>query len=144
MRRTSNLVALVCGCLLASAALAAGIGTPAVGTPERTAVLDAARAPIEAEVGVPIKFVIEHLRVGDSWAFVSGQPVQRDGKAVDYSSTPYAEAIAEGMFDDGAVVLLQRSGETWTAVTHVIGATDVPWIGWDAEYGVPADVLPSD
>lgn len=143
MRGVSKLMAL-CGLLLSFAAAAAGVTTPAVGTPERTAVLDAARAPIEAEVGVPIRFVVEHLRVGDRWAFVSGQPVQRDGKPIDYSSTPYAEPIADGMFDDGAVVLLRHEGHAWTVVTHVVGATDVPWIEWDAEFGVPVEVLPSN
>lgn len=136
---------LVCfaALLVSTAVWASGVTTPAVGTPERTAVLDAARVPIEAEVGVPIQFVVDQLRVTDAWAFVSGRPVGRDGKPVDYAATPYAEAIAEGMFDDGAVVLLQRKDGTWAVVTHVIGATDVPWIGWDAEYGVPAELLPS-
>jgi len=131
--------------LLVSAATFAraqdGTTTPAAGSPERKAIADALRAPVERELKQKVVFKIERLKVKDGWAFLSGVPQRPDGGKVDYSSTPYGEAIEQGAFDDGIVALLRRRAGKWQVVKYVIGATDVPYVTWDKDYKAPPAIF---
>jgi hypothetical protein len=131
--------------LLVSAAGAAraqgGTNTPAPGSPERRAITDALRSPVERELKQKVVFKIERLKLKDGWAFLSGVPQRPDGGRVDYSSTPYKEAINEGAFDDGIVALLRRKAGKWQVVKYVIGATDVPYVTWDKDYKAPPAIF---
>jgi hypothetical protein len=112
------------------------------GQTDSAAVLGALRAPIETKLGQPVKFETDRLTIADGWAFVSGQTLRPDGSTIDYSQTPYKEAVAQGAFDDGFSALLRLENGTWTVVAFSIGATDVPWVDWPKTYGAPASILP--
>jgi hypothetical protein len=131
--------------LIVSAAGAAraqgGTTTPAPGSPERKAIADALRAPVERELKQKVIFKIDRLKVQNGWAFLSGVPQRPDGGKVDYSSTPYKEAIKEGAFDDSIVALLRRKAGKWQVVKYVIGATDVPYVTWDKDYKAPSAIF---
>ena len=140
MSRDRCLRFLLCGALALAGtwpAWAQDAHTPAVGTAERRDILAAARTPVEEELGQPVRFRIDRLRVVDGWAFLLAVPEDPQGQPLDYSRTPYAEAQREGMFDDGIVALLQSRNGSWTPVVHVIGATDVPWVTWADDHGAP-------
>jgi hypothetical protein len=116
--------------------------TPKAGTAERKAVLDAARLPVEKDLGQPVVFEVRTLRVTPDWAFLNGIPVRGDGKPIDYSKSIYAQDAEEDSFSGEAAVLLAREGSGWRLVTYSIGFGDVVWDGWDEEFGAPEWLWP--
>lgn len=144
MRLAPFLAALLA--LLALAAPAAtqqGVRTPAPGSPERTAILDGARAVAQKQLRQPVRFRVDHLRVRGGWAFLQATPQRPDGRPLDYRGTPYQEARDAGAFDDQATVLLRREGAAWRVVAFNLGATDVVWEPWPVEFGAPREIFPS-
>lgn len=133
--------------LLASISPAPAKGTPRPHTPspasaERRQILDALRAPVAKALKQKVVFEVSRLSVLGEWAFLNGVPRQPDGKPIDYSGTPYADAKKEGMFDDGIVALLKRTSKgKWTVVTYVLGPTDVPYVDWDRRYHAPRAIF---
>jgi len=84
--------------------------SPPAGSPERKAIMDALRIPVEKELKQNVVFVTQSLKVESGWAFLSGKPQQKNGKPVDYSITEYSGRVEDGMFDDNIFALLQRRG----------------------------------
>ncbi len=118
-------------------------GSSTAEAPERAAVLAALLPALEAKLGQPAALKPGRVTIENGWAFVDGQTVQPDGNAIDYSKTPYKDAVAAGAFDDGFSALLRLEGGTWKVITFNIGATDVPWVEWPSEFGAPKSILPS-
>jgi hypothetical protein len=116
--------------------------TPKAGSAERAAVLDAARGPVEKDLGQPILFEVKTLRVTPMWAFLHGKPKRTDGKPVDYSKSIYAHTADDGAFSGEAAVLLAREGTGWRIVTYSIGFNDAVWETWDEEFGAPSWLWP--
>jgi hypothetical protein len=114
-----------------------GYHTPAAGTPARSAMLDAARAAITPQIGQPIAFSVETLRSDGAWAYLAAVPVQPDGRPLDWLTTPFADGWRNDMMSDLVMVLLHDDGSGWRALDWVIGPTDVYWIGWMQDYGLP-------
>jgi hypothetical protein len=114
---------------------------PERGSPERKAIVDGLRVPVEKRLKQPVIFKIDHLKVQNNWAFLSGRPQTSDGNAIDYTNTVYGEAVDSGAFDDGIVALLRRVNGKWTVVQYVIGATDVPFVDWDKKYRAPKGIF---
>ena len=140
MKSGLSLVFILLGSLVVAAA-AAQTHTLKPGSAERKALMDALRSPVEKELLKKVVFKVDHLKVQGDWAFLRGVPQQPDGRAMDYRNTPYEEAIKDGLFDDGISALLRRQGGKWKGKISVIGATDVPWVGWAEEYGAPAAIF---
>jgi hypothetical protein len=115
--------------------------TPERGTPERQAISDALRLPVQKQLKAKVIFKIDHLKVQNGWAFMKGVPQQANGNAVDYHGTPYQKAIDAGAFDDGFVALLRKRAGKWQVVKYVIGATDVPYADWAQKYHAPAEIF---
>jgi len=116
--------------------------SPKAGTPERKAILDALRIPVEAKLKQPVVFKVDGISVKEGWAFVQGQPLRPDGRQLDYSKTPYAQAVKDGLFGYDVDALLRFKGGVWTVVKYYIGATDVEWLSWAKDYGAPVAVFP--
>lgn len=129
-------------CVMASAQTNAY--TPEPGSIERKAIMDSLRLPLEKELKQKIVFKVDHLKVKDGWAFMRGVPQQPDGKKVNYKNTPYQEAINDGIFDDWICALLHKEGGKWKVTIYTLGATDVPYIGWDKEFNAPSSIFDSD
>ena len=102
-----------------------GTTTPAAGSPERKAIADALRAPVERELKQKVIFKIESLKLKGDWAFLRGVP----------------QRIEDGVFDDGVVALLRKRAGKWQVVKYVIGATDVPYVTWDKDYKAPSAIF---
>jgi hypothetical protein len=105
--------------------------TPKTGTPERKAIIDALRAPVEARLKQKVVFQVDHLKVQAGWVFLRGIPRQPTREPIDYRGTPYQGAKESGAFDDWICALLKNEAGKWWVVVFVIGATDVVYIGWD-------------
>lgn len=115
--------------------------TPAPGSPERKAILDALRLPVEKKLKRKVVFKVDVLKSFDGWAFLRGTPQQPGGKPMNYNGTPYQQLITEGAFDDGISALLKLKGKTWTVVTYNIGATDVVWADWSEKHKAPPELF---
>jgi len=57
--------------------------SPAQGTPERKAIMDALRPKLEAELKTDLVFVVSDIRASADWAFLMAQPQRKDGKKLD-------------------------------------------------------------
>src|SRR5687767_9558593 len=86
--------------LIAPSLLAQRAATPKMGSPERKAIMDALRVPIQKKLKKKVVFKVDHIKVQNGWAFLYGVPQQPNGKAMDYKGTVYEQAIKDGMFDD--------------------------------------------
>ena len=113
-----------------------------VGDPQRRVLLDSIRPAIESHIGQPVQFVVDTLQTQGDWAFYAGRIQQPNGRPIDFSRTPYAEALEEGMFDGPSTyALLRRQGARWRLVDWVVGPTDVTYAGWPSEYGAPESLF---
>jgi hypothetical protein len=128
--------------LFAVSSLAQAAYTPEKGSPERKAILDALRVPVEKELKQRIIFVVDNLKVQANWAFVGGQPQGADGERPNYAGTPYQEAIDADMFDNNYFALLKKTGGKWRVVTHAIGCTDVCYATWWRDHKAPKAIFP--
>ncbi|MEH6740582.1 MAG: hypothetical protein V7695_18865 [Sulfitobacter sp.] len=111
--------------------------TPARNTAERQAVMDAAREPMWRELGQKVIFLVKTLRTDGQWYFLMAEPLQPNGKKLDWYSTPYADDWAKDAMSDVVMVLMRRQGSGWQVVDYVIGPTDVHWYNWIDGYGLP-------
>ncbi|MCX7299692.1 MAG: hypothetical protein NTX73_04810 [Rhodobacterales bacterium] len=111
--------------------------TPSVGSAERSAIMDAARVPIGKVIVQPVVFLVSVLNSDGHWAYLGGTPQNRDGSPIDWLRTPLAEEWKQGVMSDEAMVLLRNDGAGWQVVDYVMGPTDVFWIGWMQDYGLP-------
>jgi hypothetical protein len=143
MMRRSVLFALVLLVAMASRASAqARPYTPARGTPERQALMDALRVPLQRQMKKPMIFEVSSLKVYREWAFAEVVIRKPGGSPFDYHGTPYQEAIDEGMFEDMTFALLHLVNGRWRVVRYAVGPTDVAWLGW-ADTGAPREVFPN-
>ncbi len=133
--------------LIALAALAANsasqtVYTPEKGSPERKAILDALRIPVERDLKQKIVFVANDFKVQGSWAFVGGAPQSMNGGEPDYAGTKYADAYDSGAFDNNFFSLLKKTRGKWKVVKYAIGCTDVCYLDWWQTYRAPRGIFP--
>jgi hypothetical protein len=81
--------------------------TPEPNSPERRAIMNSLRVPVEKELKQKVVFRIRRLNVQNGWAFLDGVPQQPGGKPVNYTVTRHQTAIEAGAFDDGILALLR-------------------------------------
>lgn len=138
-------IALVVCCFasLSLNAFAQSAHTPAVGSEERKALMDAIRGPAEKDLKQKVIFNVDRLRVAGDWAYARVSPTRPDGSEVDFSRTKFQKLIDLGAFDpQGEALLFQESNGDWTVIEWVFGATDVPSAGWsDKHGGIPKSLL---
>lgn len=111
------------------------------GNYERKQINSTLRKVVEKELKKPVIFRIDALKLSNRWAFFRGTVLEKSGKPIDYRGTPYQELIDAGTFDDWICALFRKKGNQWQLVTHVIGATDVPFIDWVDRYGAPSSIF---
>lgn len=118
--------------LTASSAPAWG-STPAPGSVDRKAILNAIRPAVEAALGPNVEFVVEEMQVGDGWAFVQAEPQRRGGGHIDRKRYFHAD---EWEHMDGLTVtaVLQYRYGHWNLVEKAIGATDAWQCGSRARF----------
>lgn len=134
-------LALLAGLLSPVAALAQAT-TPPPGSELRREILDALRPMVVAEVGAPVEFVVNTLRVLGEWAFVQVSPQRPGGTPIGYAYSRYQAAVDAGAFDNEATALLRQTPSGWLVYEYNLGATDVVWFNWRDLYPVPAEVFP--
>ena len=128
--------------LLSAAAAAQSVYTPEKGSPERKAIMDALRVPVERDLKQKIVFVADNFNVQGNWAFVSGTPQNTSGGEPNYRGTKYWEAQDQGAFDNNFFALFRKTGGKWRVVTYLIGCTDVCYAYWWNEHKAPKGIFP--
>jgi hypothetical protein len=113
---------------------AAAVAEPASRT---DAVVAASLAVIEPALGQAVALRVKTLRELGDWAYLAGVPTRPDGSPLDWLSTPLARDWQADAMSDLVMVLLVKQNGSWRVVDHVIGSTDVYWLGWVAQYGLP-------
>lgn len=114
--------------------------TPAQGSAERKAILNALRVPVEKDLKQKISFVTDDFKVQGNWAFVSGRPRKPNGDRVDMKGTAWEDE--EAMYDDNFFGLLKKTGGKWRVVTHALGCTDVCYATWWSDHKAPKAIFP--
>jgi hypothetical protein len=125
-----------------STAASAQVETPPQGSPVRAAILEAIRGVAVAELGGPIEFVVNDIRVLGEWAYADVHPQRPGGGEIFYTYTRYQAAWDAGALDQTAVVLLRETPAGWLVFEYSFGATDVQWVNWVGMYPVPIEVFP--
>jgi hypothetical protein len=135
---------LVIALVLIAAAIAASaqsVYTPEKGSPERKAILDALRVPVERAMKQKIVFVADKFSVQGTWAFVGGSMQTPSGDQPDLTGTEFAEAAKEGFYDSNFFGLLRKTGGKWRVIKHAIGCTDVCYAEWWKEARAPKAIF---
>lgn len=141
MKKTFPLV-VVLTIALTSSIFAQEAYEPAKGSPERKAILDALRVPVERDLKQKIVFVANDFKVQGTWAFVGGSPQSTTGGEPNYAGTKYADAYESGAFDNNLFGLLRKTGGRWKVITYAIGCTDVCYADWWRTYRAPRGIFP--
>lgn len=118
--------------------------TPAVGSPERKAILDVIRAVVERDLRQKVVFKVGLLNVAGNWAAARVTPIRPNGNDIDYRKTKYREDDEDGSFDGEGEALLRRRGSEWSLVKWRFGASDTELSMWIEELGAPASLAISD
>lgn len=140
----SAIVALLAIALLMSVAgsvLAQKATTPAAGSKERKALMDALRVPFEKELGKPVIFVVTWLKVSGNFAMWEGEPKRTGGKPIDWKKTKFAEDYEQGLIDQISMALLKKTGGKWKVVEYAIGPTDYPVEEWQKKHKAPKAIF---
>lgn len=121
-----------------TASFAQSVSTPAAGSPERQALLDTARAPLERRLHQPVQFVVDRLGQSGDWAFLRAHLQGAGGKPVDFAGTEFEQAASHGAMSRVYAALLERKAGHWMIKAEAIGPTDPAWSAWPQTYGAPA------
>lgn len=115
--------------------------TPATGSKERKALMDALRVPFEKQLGKPVIFVVTWLKVSGNFAMWEGEPKRTGGKPIDWKKTKFAEDYEQGMIDQISMALLKKNGGKWKVVEYAIGPTDYPVEEWRNKHKAPKAIF---
>lgn len=114
----------------------------AAGDPLRKILLDTLRPVAEQDLGQPVIFVVDSLRVQGRWAFATVHPRTPAGWAIDFRLTRHATRMEEGMLGGDAIyALMRQTGARWVVRDYVIGPTDVAYAAWPDQFGAPAQLM---
>lgn len=113
-------------------------------SPERKAILDVVRVPVERRLGIKVIFEVERLAVFGDWAFAEVHPRTEAGGRIDYRRTRYARDYVPDLDSDLVLTLLRRSGASWAVVQEAFLPTDVAWEEWVRSYKLPRRLFLQD
>lgn len=129
-------LALTASLTTAKPALAQDWVEPIRGSQVRKDLMDAIRPRVEWDLGAPVQFVVDTLRLSGDRALAFLSPQRPGGVPIDVYTIPavlrgYWVVDRDGYLEDmdgvSVMALLVKSGDTWVAQHFSIGATDL-WI----------------
>ncbi|MCU0881601.1 MAG: hypothetical protein MUF14_02905 [Hyphomonadaceae bacterium] len=100
--------------------------TPGPGSVLRRTLLNALRPVIIADLGAPIEFVVDGIRVAGNRAFVQVNAQRPGGRSIDLAQTPMARRVDPSLIDGTRIeaFMVRRNGR-WSVDEHAVGSTDV-------------------
>ncbi|MDR3695644.1 hypothetical protein [Mucilaginibacter sp.] len=84
---------------------------------ERTEMLDALRAYLYKDLKMTLEFYVDHLKVGNNYAWFEGTADRKDGKEIKFEEDAYDCCHAEALF--------KKQGGKWTVADGAAFSTDV-------------------
>jgi hypothetical protein len=120
----------------------AQVQTPARGSAQRAAILDTVRLRVEAEVGQPVEFVVNELRVLGEWVFTRLVPQRLGGGEIPWAYTRFQSNFDAGMFEAEVVALVRNTPAGLLLYEYDLGSTDVVWVDWGEWHPVPPELFP--
>lgn len=116
---------------LAAATAALAWETPAAGSADRTALMEARHPQAEAALGAPVECVVEQANLHRNLAFAVVSPQRPGGGKTDLDATPLTlqeDGSFPHVYDAGRIdAFLQKSRQTWVARKIVIGIVADGW-----------------
>jgi hypothetical protein len=106
-------------------------------SPDRRAILDVVRAPVQQTLGINVVFVVKRLAIYGDWAFADLAPRTEAGAKIDYRRTRISRDFHPDLDSDTMLALVRRSGASWTLVEQALLPTDVAWEEWREKYRLP-------
>lgn len=102
---------------------------PERGSDLRKELMNAIRPQAEGELGAPVQFVVDSLRVEGNVAFATLQPQRPGGTQIRWEDTELAARGEEAVAYDGLTihVLYALSDTAWEVFAWSVGATDAWW-----------------
>ncbi len=89
-----------------------------------------------------VQFQVRQFNVVAGWAFVHAVMQRPDGRPIDCSRTPDAEAARRGGKSNRFAALLRQQGEGWKVVAYAVGPTGCRFGGgWSKEYSAPSELF---
>ena len=134
-------VVLCCSFVAAVTAFAQSARTPAPGSEERAAIMDALRVLAEKEFKQSVIFKVDRLRVAGDWAYARVSPTRPNGDEIDFSRTKYRKQVELGAFDPQGEALLRLEDDGWKVLEWAFGGTDVASAAWGDKYRFPKSIL---
>lgn len=117
------------------------ISTPAKGSQERAAIMNAARHGVTDLLGTSVVFIVDVLRSDGTWAYLQAVPAAEDGSPLDWDATQFAQEIRAGVMSDVYMALLQKVDGQWLLVDSILGPTDLASLGWVDSFGIPESLF---
>ena len=105
--------------------------SPAPGTAARADLLDTLRVAVGLQLGGPVEFVVDDLRVDGDRAFALVTARRPGGGAIDLAQTPLHLRDGRPLEEiDGPAVAayLYRAAGDWYVDAFTVGATDAWWL----------------
>lgn len=140
--RYAILLSLLLAAAFCSTAAGQRVLMPDADSPERKAILNALRIPVEADLKQKVVFSVETMSMLGNWAYLDGQPRSPAGGIPNYRGTRYQKAKDAGMFDNSIFALLKKTGGKWSVVRYAIGCTDICYADWWRRYKAPKAIFP--
>jgi hypothetical protein len=94
-----------------------------------------ARPRVEKELKTKVIFSATTANLVDNWAFMIAEPLNPNGRPIDYRKTPFAKQWKDGTFGGLVIALFKKAKGRWTVSRYSFGASDVPWVDWGKETG---------
>ena len=104
---------------------------------ERTEMLDALRAHLYKDLKMTLEFVVNHLKVSNSYAWFEGSAGRKDGKDIKFEDDAHDCCHVEALF--------QKKGGKWVVTEGAAFSTDVWYEAIAKRYpAAPKGVWPKD
>ncbi|KAF0186315.1 MAG: hypothetical protein FD163_983 [Hyphomonadaceae bacterium] len=113
--------------------------SPRPGSAERRELLNLLRPIIARDLGAPIEFVVNEIKVSGYYAFVSVDAQRPGGRRIDPAKTKWAGRHYPDIIDCcHAQAIYQKRGNRWRILESALGATDVWYLSYCGR--VPSDL----
>lgn len=113
---------------------------PRPGNIERRELLNLLRPIIARDLGAPIEFVVNEMRISGEYAFVSVDAQRPGGRRIDPSKTKWAGRLHPDIINCcHAQAIYQKRGNRWRILESALGATDVWYLSYCGR--VPNDLF---
>jgi len=113
---------------------------PLRGSTVRTEILQTIRFAAEKDLGAPVEFVVDDLRVDGKIAFAALSAQRPGGGDIDLSQAPFVlrgDRSLDTIDGPTVVAYLIWESEGWQISDYIVGPADVWWIGYDCTRFAP-------